>query len=138
MYQAGICRAIGDWVLGLNATRLYTLKYGVDKQILSIGRVQTPTLAMIVKRQKEIDNFIAEPYWVLQTIYRDTIFQATKGKFTSKEEGEKYYKQIEKLSFNITKVESKEGKELPPQLFDLTTLQFECSKNFGFSAEYTL
>ena len=138
LYQAGICRSIGDWLLGLNCTRLYTLKYGIDKQILSIGRVQTPTLAMIVKRQKEIDNFIVEPYWVLQTIYRDTIFQATKGKFTSKEEGEKYYKQIEKLSFNITKVESKECKELPPQLFDLTTLQFECSKNFGFSAEHTL
>lgn len=138
LYQAGICRSIGDWLLGMNATRLYTLKYGNDKQVLSIGRVQTPTLAMIVKRQKEIDNFIPEPYWILQTIYKDTIFQATKGKFNSQEEGEKYHKQIEKLPFNITKIESKEGKELPPQLFDLTTLQFECSKNFGFSAEHTL
>ena len=138
LYQAGVCRAIGDWILGLNCTRLYTLKYGVDKQILSIGRVQTPTLAMIVKRQKEIDNFIIEPYWTLQTVYKDIIFQSTKGKFLNKEEGENYYKQIEKLPFIVTKIENKKEKELPPQLFDLTTLQFECSKNFGFSAEYTL
>ena len=138
LYQAGICRSIGDWLLGLNITRLYTLKYGVDKQILSIGRVQTPTLAMIVKRQKEIDNFVAEPYWILQTIYKETTFQSIKGKFLNKEEGESYYKQIEKLPFKVINVESKEGKELPPQLFDLTTLQYECSKNFGFSAEHTL
>lgn len=138
LYQAGICRSIGDWLLGLNATRLYTLKYGNDKQVLSIGRVQTPTLAMIVKRQKEIDSFISEPYWVLQTIYKDIIFTSIKGKYTSKKEAEQIYQQINESLFKITKVDKKESKELAPQLFDLTTLQFECSKNFGFSAEYTL
>lgn len=137
LYQAGICRSIGDWLLGLNATRLYTLKYGNDKQVLSIGRVQTPTLAMIVKRQKEIDSFISEPYWVLQTIYKDIIFTSIKGKYTSKKEAEQIYQQIKESLFKITKVDKKESKELA-QLFDLTTLQFECSKNFGFSAEYTL
>lgn len=138
LYQAGICRSIGDWLLGLNATRLYTLKYGNDKQVLSIGRVQTPTLAMIVKRQKEIDSFVSEPYWVLQTIYKDIIFTSIKGKYTSKKEAEQIYQQINKSLFEITKVDKKESKELAPQLFDLTTLQFECSKIFGFSAEYTL
>lgn len=138
LYQAGICRSIGDWLLGLNATRLYTLKYGNDKQVLSIGRVQTPTLAMIVKRQKEIDSFVSEPYWVLQTIYKDIIFTSIKGKYTSKKEAEQIYQQIKESLFKITKVDKKESKELAPQLFDLTTLQFECSKNFGFSAEYTL
>ena len=138
LYQAGICRSIGDWLLGLNATRLYTLKYGKDKQVLSIGRVQTPTLAMIVKRQKEIDSFVSEPYWILQTIYKDIIFTSIKGKYTSKKEAEQIYQQINKFLFKITKVDKKESKELAPQLFDLTTLQFECSKNFGFSAEYTL
>ena len=138
LYQAGVCRAIGDWLLGLNATRLYTLKYGTNNQVLSIGRVQTPTLAMIVKRQKEIDNFVTEPYWVLQTIYKGVNFQSTKGKFSSKKEGEKLFKQIESLPFTISRIDNKEGKELPPQLFDLATLQFECSKNFGFSAEHTL
>ena len=138
LYLAGLSRAIGDWILGMNATRLYTLKYGQNRQVLSIGRVQTPTLALIVNRQKEIDNFKPEPYWILATIYRDTTFTATKGKFTSKEEGEKAFKTIEGKPFTVTKVEKKEGKEQPPQLYDLTSLQVECNRKFGYSAEMTL
>jgi len=138
LYMAGMSRAIGDWLLGMNATRLYTLKYGQNRQVLSIGRVQTPTLALIVNRQKEIDNFKPEPYWVLATVYRDTTFTATKGKFTSKEEGEKAFKTIEGKPFTVTKVEKKEGKEQPPQLYDLTSLQVDCNRKFGFSAEMTL
>ena len=138
LYMAGLSRAIGDWLLGINCTRLYTLKYGREKQVLSIGRVQTPTLALIVNRQKEIDNFKPEPYWVLATIYRDTTFTATRGKFTKKEEGEEAFKLIEGKPFVITKVEKKEGKEQPPQLYDLTSLQVDCNKKFGFSAEQTL
>jgi DNA topoisomerase-3 len=138
LYLAGLSRAIGDWLLGMNATRLYTLKYGQNRQVLSIGRVQTPTLALIVNRQKEIENFKPEPYWVLATIYRDTTFTATKGKFTSKEEGEKAFATIEGKPFTVTKVEKKEGKEQPPQLYDLTSLQVDCNRKFGFSAEMTL
>ena len=138
LYLAGLSRAIGDWLLGMNATRLYTLKYGQNRQVLSIGRVQTPTLALIVNRQKEIENFKPEPYWVLATVYRDTTFTATKGKFTSKEEGEKAFATIEGKPFTVTKVEKKEGKEQPPQLYDLTSLQVECNKKFAFSAEQTL
>ena len=138
LYMAGLSRAIGDWLLGMNATRLYTLKYAQNRQILSIGRVQTPTLALIVNRQKEINNFKPEPYWVLATVYRDTTFTATKGKFTKKEEGEEAFKTIEGKPFTITKVEKKEGKEQPPQLYDLTSLQVDCNKKFGFSAEQTL
>ena len=138
LYLAGLSRAIGDWLLGMNATRLYTLKYGQNRQVLSIGRVQTPTLALIVNRQKEIDNFKPEPYWVLATVYRDTTFTATKGKFTSKEEGEEAFATIEGKPFEVTKVEKKEGKEQPPQLYDLTTLQVDCNRKFGFSAEMTL
>ena len=138
LYMAGLSRAIGDWLLGMNATRLYTLKYGQNRQVLSIGRVQTPTLALIVNRQKEIDNFKPEPYWVLATVYRDTTFTATKGKFTSKEEGEKAFQTIEGKPFTVTKVEKKEGKEQPPQLYDLTSLQVDCNRKFGFSAEMTL
>ena len=163
LYMAGLSRAVGDWLLGMNCTRLYTLKYGQNRQVLSIGRVQTPTLALIVNRQKEINNFKPEPYWVLATVYRDTTFTATKvvtkreqtqtglesaereqartefkGKFTSKEEGEEAFKQIEGKPFVITKVEKKEGKEQPPQLYDLTSLQVDCNKKFGFSAEQTL
>ena len=122
LYLAGLSRAIGDWLLGMNATRLYTLKYGQNRQVLSIGRVQTPTLALIVNRQKEIENFKPEPYWVLATVYRDTTFTATKGKFTSKEEGEKAFATIEGKPFTVTKVEKKEGKEQPPQLYDLTEI----------------
>jgi DNA topoisomerase-3 len=138
LYMAGMSRAIGDWLLGMNATRLYTLKYGQNRQVLSIGRVQTPTLALIVNRQKEIDNFKPEPYWVLATVYRDTTFTATKGKYTSKEEGEQAFALIEGKPFEVTKVEKKEGKEQPPQLYDLTSLQVDCNRKFGFSAEMTL
>ena len=138
LYLAGLSRAIGDWLLGMNATRLYTLKYGQNRQVLSIGRVQTPTLALIVNRQKEIENFKPEPYWVLATIYRDTTFTATKGKFTSKEEGEKAFALIEGRPFTVTKVEKKEGKEQPPMLYDLTSLQVDCNRKFNYSAEMTL
>ena len=138
LYLAGLSRAIGDWLLGMNATRLYTLKYGQNRQVLSIGRVQTPTLALIVNRQKEIDNFKPEPYWVLATVYRDTTFTATKGKFTSKEEGEEAFATIEGKPFEVTKVEKKEGKEQPPQLYDLTSLQVDCNRKFGYSAEMPL
>jgi DNA topoisomerase-3 len=138
LYLAGLSRAIGDWLLGMNATRLYTLKYGQNRQVLSIGRVQTPTLALIVNRQKEIENFKPEPYWVLATVYRDTTFTATSGKFTSKEEGEKAFATIEGKPFTVTKVEKKEGKEQPPQLYDLTSLQVDCNRKFNYSAEMTL
>ncbi len=138
LYLAGLSRAIGDWLLGMNATRLYTLKYGQNRQVLSIGRVQTPTLALVVNRQKEIDNFVPEPYWVLATVYRDTTFTATKGRFTSKEEGEQAFQAIEGKPFTVTSVEKKKGTELPPNLFDLTSLQVECNKKFGYSAEMTL
>ena len=138
LYLAGLSRAIGDWILGMNATRLYTLKYGQNRQVLSIGRVQTPTLALIVNRQKEIDNFKPEPYWVLSTIYRDTTFTATQGKFKNKEEGEAAFSLIEGKPFEVTSVQKKAGKELPPQLFDLTSLQVDCNKKFGYSAEMTL
>ena len=138
LYLAGLSRAIGDWLLGMNATRLYTLKYGQNRQVLSIGRVQTPTLALIVNRLKEIENFKPEPYWVLATVYRDTTFTATSGKFTSKEEGEKAFATIEGKPFTVTKVEKKEGKEQPPQLYDLTSLQVDCNRKFGYSAEMTL
>ena len=138
LYLAGLSRAIGDWILGMNATRLYTLKYGQNRQVLSIGRVQTPTLALIVNRQKEIDSFKPEPYWVLATIYRETTFTATKGRFDSKEEGEKAFEQIAGKPFTVTNVEKKKGTEAPPQLFDLTSLQVECNKKFSYSAEMTL
>ena len=163
LYMAGLSRAIGDWLLGMNATRLYSLKYGQNRQVLSIGRVQTPTLALIVNRQKEIENFKPEPYWVLATVYRDTTFTATKvaskreqaqtslesaereqartefkGKFTSKEEGEQAFALIEGKPFTVTKVEKKEGKEQPPQLYDLTSLQVDCNRKFSYSAEMTL
>ena len=138
LYMAGLSRAVGDWLLGINCTRLYTIKYGQNHQVLSIGRVQTPTLALIVNRQKEIDNFKPEPYWVLATVYRDTTFTATKGKFTSKEEGEQAFKTIEGKPFTVTQVEKKNGKEAPPSLYDLTSLQVDCNKKFGFSAETTL
>lgn len=138
LYIAGLSRAIGDWILGMNATRLYTLKYGQNHQVLSIGRVQTPTLALIVNRQKEIDNFKPEPYWVLSTIYRDTLFTATKGRFASKEEGEKAFETIAGKPFSVTDVQKKNGTEAPQRLFDLTSLQVECNKKFSYSAETTL
>lgn len=138
LYVAGLSRAIGDWLLGMNATRLYTLKYGQNRQVLSIGRVQTPTLALIVNRQKEIDSFVPEPYWVLSTIYRDTLFTATKGKFTTKEEGEQAFAAIADKPFEVTGVSKKNGNEAPPRLFDLTSLQVECNRKFSYSAETTL
>ncbi len=143
LYLSGLSRAIGDWLLGMNATRLYTLKYGnngfgKNAQVLSIGRVQTPTLALIVQRQKEIDNFKPEPYWVLATIYRSTQFTATKGKFTSKEEGEQAFSTIEGKTFEITSVTKKKGTEQPKQLYDLTSLQVDCNRKYGYSAEMTL
>ena len=138
LYVAGLSRAIGDWLLGMNATRLYTLKYGQNRQVLSIGRVQTPTLALIVNRQKEIDSFEPEPYWVLSTIYRDTLFTATKGKFTTKEEGEQAFATIADKPFEVTNVSKKNGNEAPPRLFDLTSLQVECNRKFSYSAETTL
>lgn len=138
LYVAGLCRAIGDWLLGMNATRLYTLKYGQNRQVLSIGRVQTPTLALIVERQKEISNFQPEPYWVLSTIYRDTTFTATQGRFSSEEEGRAAFSTIEGKPFEVTNVSKKRGTEAPPHLFDLTSLQVECNKKFSYSADQTL
>lgn len=138
LYLAGLSRAIGDWILGMNATRLYTLKYGQNRQVLSIGRVQTPTLALIVNRQKEIDGFKPEPYWILSTVYRDTLFTATKGKFTSKEEGEASFAKIADKPFCVTDVQKKDGKEAPPHLYDLTSLQVDCNRKFSMSAELTL
>ncbi len=142
LYEAGLCRAIGDWLLGMNATRLYSLKYGGgysrDRKVLSIGRVQTPTLALIVNRQNEIENFRPEPYWELKTTYRDTVFSSTKGKFKVKEDGEKLLEVISGNDFTVTDIAEKKGKEFAPRLFDLTSLQVECNKRFGFSADETL
>ncbi|WP_024994449.1 DNA topoisomerase 3 [Phocaeicola paurosaccharolyticus] len=162
LYEAGLSRAIGDWLLGMNATRLYTLKYGQNRQVLSIGRVQTPTLALIVNRQHEIENFVPKQYWVLATIYRDTAFTAIiakseeelvaeedeKGKqensnrgippISSLEEGEALLERVKGSMFDITDVSLKKGNEAPPRLFDLTSLQVECNKKYGFSADETL
>ena len=172
LYEAGLSRAIGDWTLGMNATRLYTLKYGQNKQVLSIGRVQTPTLALIVKRQQEIENFVPKQYWELKTSYRDTVFSAIvrksdeelaeeaaaekenpqlKKKTPAKEDanrgippitdqatGELLLERIKNVPFTITDISSKKGTEAPPRLFDLTSLQVECNKKFGYSADMTL
>lgn len=138
LYEAGLSRAIGDWLLGMNATRLYTLKYGKNRQILSIGRVQTPTLALIVNRQLEIENFKPEAYWELKTIYRDTIFSASKGRFSSVEEGTQFLETVKTSDFVVTDITTKKGTESAPKLFDLTSLQVECNKKFAFSADETL
>ena len=138
LYEAGLSRAIGDWLLGMNATRLYTLRYGQNRQILSIGRVQTPTLALIVNRQNEIENFKPEPYWELKTLYRGVTFSATKGKFTRKEEGEAFLETVRNADFTVTDVSEKKGKEYALRLFDLTSLQVECNKKFAFTADETL
>ena len=167
LYEAGLMRAIGDWTLGMNATRLYTLKYRSNdrsqatNQVLSIGRVQTPTLALIVRRQQEIENFVPTTYWVLTTLYRDTVFNVvmeeeekedsqaekqeqakTKEKtpkgFKTREEGEAVLEKIKDLPFTVQKIEKKKGKEAPPRLFDLTSLQVECNRKFGYSADQTL
>ena len=138
LYEAGLSRAIGDWLLGMNATRLYTLKYGQNRQVLSIGRVQTPTLALIVNRYHEIVNFKPEAYWVLSTIYRDTTFTATKGKYGSVEDGQKDLQSIEGKEFTVTDISTKKGTEAPPRLYDLTSLQVECNKKYNLSADQTL
>jgi DNA topoisomerase III len=138
LYYAGSSRAIGDWLLGMNATRLFTLKYGGYKQVLSIGRVQTPTLAMLVARQYEIENFKPQPYWELQTVYRETVFSNTEGKFFKKEDGEKLLNLVVGKDLFITDVEKKDGKEYAPKLFDLTSLQVHCNTRFGLTADETL
>ena len=138
LYEAGLSRAIGDWLLGMNATRLYTLKYGQNRQVLSIGRVQTPTLALIVNRYQEIQNFKPEAYWVLSTVYRDTTFTATKGKYGTVEDGQKDLQSVEGKEFTVTDIDTKKGKEAPPRLYDLTSLQVECNKKYNMSAEQTL
>lgn len=138
LYEAGLSRAIGDWLLGMNATRLYTLKYAREKQVLSIGRVQTPTLALVVKRHLEIANFVPQPYWELKTIYRDITFSVTEGRFDSEEKGQEALTKITDQPFTITNVTAKNGTELPPRLYDLTSLQVDCNKKFGLSAEQTL
>ena len=139
LYEAGLCRAIGDWLLGMNATRLYTLRFATAKgQVLSIGRVQTPTLAMIVNRHFEIKNFKPEKYWVLSTLYRGVVFTSTKGKMKKPEEGQAALEAIKGRDFTVTDVQQKAGTEAPPRLFDLTSLQVECNKKYSFSADDTL
>ena len=138
LYEAGLSRAIGDWLLGMNATRLYTLKYAKNKQVLSIGRVQTPTLALVVKRQLEIQNFVPQPYWELKTVYRDTTFCVVEGRFDNEEKAREALEKITGQPFTVTDVTAKNGTELPPRLYDLTSLQVDCNKKFGLSAEQTL
>ena len=139
LYMAALCRAIGDWLLGMNCTRLYTLKYRRGgREVLSVGRVQTPTLALVVKRQREIEQFKPVPYWVLSTRYRNTTFLATQGRFASEEEGQEALARVEGKPFIITDIKQKSGTESPPRLYDLTSLQVDCNKQFGFSAEHTL
>jgi len=138
LYYAGFSRAIGDWLLGLNATRLYTVKFGGYKQVLSVGRVQTPTLAMLVNRYKEIENFKSEPYWELQTTYRNTLFNYEDGRFLKQEDGQVLANKVKESDFEIVSVTKKEGKEYAPKLFDLTGLQVYCNNKFGFSADETL
>lgn len=138
LYEAGLSRAIGDWLLGMNATRLYTLKYGQNRQVLSIGRVQTPTLALIVKRHQEISNFVPQPYWELKTEYRGTTFNVTEGRFESEEAGRKALEKITGQPFLVTDITAKNGTELPPRLYDLTSLQVDCNKKFALSAEQSL
>lgn len=138
LYFAGFSRAIGDWLLGMNATRLYTLKHGGYKQVLSVGRVQTPTLAMVVNRFKEIEQFKPQPYWELQTLYRNTLFNCEEGRFLNKQEGEKFADKVKQSDFEILSVTKKAGKEYAPKLFDLTGLQVYCNNKFGFSADETL
>ena len=138
LYYAGYSRAIGDWLLGMNATRLFTVKHGGYKQVLSIGRVQTPTLAMVVTRFKEIDNFISKPFWELQTLYRNTLFNYEDGRFLKKIDGEKLADKVKEHNFEIIEVSKKNGKEYAPKLFDLTGLQVYCNNKFAFTADETL
>lgn len=138
LYEAGLSRAIGDWLLGMNATRLYTLKYGKNRQVLSIGRVQTPTLALIVKRHWEIANFQPQQYWELKTEYRDTTFSVTKGRFDSEEAAREALEKITGEPFTVTDITAKSGTETPPRLYDLTSLQVDCNRKFALSADQTL
>ncbi len=138
LYFAGLSRAIGDWILGMNATRLYTLKYSRSRDVLSVGRVQTPTLAMIVARQREIDNFVPENYWELKTKYRGVTCNSTRGRFKTEGEASDIVAKINELPFVVTSIETKKGREAPPRLFDLTSLQVECNKKFGMSADDAL
>lgn len=138
LYHAGLSRAIGDWILGMNATRLYTLKYSQGRNVLSIGRVQTPTLALIVNRQHEIEHFVPEDYWEIKTLYRGVTFNSTKGRYKSEDEASEVINIIKDSPLSITSIATKEGKEAPPRLFDLTSLQVECNKKYAFSAEETL
>lgn len=138
LYTAGLCRAIGDWILGINATRLFTLKYGAHGTLLSLGRVQTPTLALVVKRQLEIENFVPSDSWELRTVYRDTTFVSTLENFPTEEDGLKIVEEITPLPLTIGDITKKSGKEAPPKLFDLTALQVEANRKYGYSAEDTL
>ena len=140
LYYAGMTRAIGDWLLGINATRLYTLKYrsGDSRRLLSVGRVQTPTLALIVERAEEIEHFVPEPYWEIKTIYRETAFATTAGRYSTVDKAQKILDKITGKPFSVTKVTKKKGKEAPPHLFDLTSLQIEANKKLGLSADETL
>lgn len=138
LYTAGICRAIGDWILGINATRLYSLKYGSDRQILSVGRVQTPTLALVVQRQRDIENFVPSDSWELKLKYRDTLFSATVKPFSDREKGEKLLREVSQYPLVIEGVQQKKGKEAPPRLFDLTSLQVEANKKYSMGADATL
>ena len=138
LYEAGAMRAIGDWLLGMNATRAYTTRYGGRNQVLSIGRVQTPTLALVVKRDEEIRNFVPETYWELKTTYRNVVFNSTKGRFDKKEEGLQFLETVKNSDFYVTGISEKKGTEAPPRLFDLTSLQVECNKKYGMSADDTL
>lgn len=138
LYLSGLSRAIGDWILGMNATRLYTLKYSRPGNVLSIGRVQTPTLAMLVQRHKEISNFTPEDFWELKTVYKGATFNALEGRFNSEESAQQAAERIKAALFTITDVTEKKGKEAPPRLFDLTSLQVECNKKWGWSADETL
>lgn len=138
LYVAGLCRAIGDWLLGINATRLYSLKYGTGRQILSIGRVQTPTLAIVVNRQMEIENFVPKDTWELKTKYRNTVFSSSLKPFDNEEECKKVIEQLKSQPIEITEITKKKTKEAPPRLFDLTSLQVECNKKYSMSADLTL
>ncbi|MDE6391507.1 MAG: DNA topoisomerase III, partial [Duncaniella sp.] len=138
LYYAGLSRAIGDWILGLNCTRLYTLKYSAPGHVLSVGRVQTPTLALIVQRHREIANFKPEDYWELKSLYRGASFNAVKGRFKKLEEAEEALARITGKEMRITDIQQKKGREAPPRLFDLTSLQVECNKKWGWSADETL
>lgn len=138
LYEAGLARACGDWLIGMSASRYYTITSNMRNQTFSVGRVQTPTLAMIVKRQQEIDNFVPEDYYVLSTIYKEVQFNATKGFYRDKEEAKGDLEAIKKDDFTVTGITTKKANEAPPRLYDLTSLQVEMNKKYGYSAERTL